>query len=140
MSHMFEGASTPSGQEVSVYAQLRRATERSLLNRLLPVRALQCDEETMIRHLAERIPKGMSWETLDVDWTVVPVVDIHRVNVAEPTQISAWAHYRNLRPVPLVDGEPSRTWSDADADQFLQALVDLLNAEHMLQAFEAFVL
>jgi hypothetical protein len=140
MPYMCEGSSTPSGHELSVYSQLRRAAERSLLNRLLPVNALQCDEETMMRHLAQRMPKGMSWETLGRDWTVLPVVDVNRVNLAEHAQVMAWAHYRNLRPVPLGDGKPRRTWSDADADQFLQALVGLLNAEHTLQALEAFVL
>ena len=140
MPYMCEGSSNPLGQELRVYAQLRQAAERSLLNHLLPVNALQCDEETMIRHLAERMPKGVSWKTLALDWTVVPVVDVSRVNLAETNQLIAWAHYRNLRPVPIIDGEPRRTWSDGDADQFLQVLVGLLNAEHTLQALEAFVL
>ena len=140
MPHMREDSSNPSGQELSVYAQLRQTTERSLLNHFLAVTALQCDVETMIRHLADRMPKGTSWETLDVDWTVVPVADVTRLNLAEPTQIIAWANYRNLRPVPLIDGLPRRKWSDVDADQFLKVLVELLNAEHTLQALEAFVL
>ena len=69
MPYMCEGSSNPLGQELRVYAQLRQAAERSLLNHLLPVNALQCDEETMIRHLAERMPKGVSERVNDFETT-----------------------------------------------------------------------